>query len=172
MKILKIKDYLSDDDLLEKIKTEKAAEQLKVWQCLYYIKRHEGVVAAIVAEIFGLSVHTVYKYVQAYNLHGINGIILKPRGGRKRFYLTLEKERELLGSISSKASKGLVLTMNDIRREVELLIGHAVSDDYIWDLLNRHNWKKKAPRPKHPAQDIEKQDNFKKKLKKTWQPPS
>jgi len=170
MKRLKVNSYLTNEDLQKRIKKEKAADQLKVWQCIYYIQNHDGVSAADVSDIFGLSIHSVYKYVQSYNLSGVDGVILKQRGGRRRFYLSLERERELLDSLSQKASEGLVLTMNDIRDEIESTIGHSISDDYIWDLLNRHNWKKKAPRPKHPDQDLEKQEGFKKKLKKTWQP--
>jgi len=172
MKQLKIKDHLSNNELKQRIRKEKNAQQLKVWQCLYYIKNNKGVSASTVANIFVLSVHTVYKYVQNYNRNGVDAVILKHRGGRRRFFLTLEKEKELLNSLSNKAAKGLILTMNDIRIEVESNVGRTVSDDYIWDLFSRHNWKKKAPRPKHPDQDIEKQNDFKKNSKKMWQPLS
>lgn len=170
MKRLKVSYHLTNEDLQKRIKKEKAANQLKVWQCIYYIQNHDGVLAADVADMFGLSIHNVYKYVQSYNLNGVDGVIIKKRGGRRRFYLSLEREKELLNSLSQKASEGMVLTMNDIRDEIESVIGHSISDDYLWDLLNRHNWKKKAPRPKHPDQNLEKQEDFKKKLKKTWQP--
>ena len=172
MKRLKIKKYLSNEELKKRIKEEKEVQQLKIWQSIYFIKNNEGVLASTVADIFGLSVHTIYKHVQNYNRNGVDSVILKQRGGRRRFFLTLKEEKDLLDSLSQKASEGLILTMNDIRVEIESNIGHGVSDDYIWDLFNRNNWKKKAPRPKHPDQDLEKQEDFKKNSKKTWQPSS
>jgi transposase len=74
-----------------------------------------------------------------------------------------------LGKISEKASKGLILTISDIRKDVEEKTGHKVSDDYLWDLFHRHGWKKKAPRPVHPINRKKEQEEFKKNLKRRWQ---
>ncbi len=172
MKRLKLENHLSDENFVDLIKKEKNAAQLRIWQILFYVKSNYGVQAKSISPLFGISVSTIYHHVQNFNKLGKEGVLLRPKGGRKRFFLSLKKEKDLLDLISNKALKGLVLTMNDIRLEVEVFIGHAVSDDYIWDLMNRHNWKKKSPRPKHPDQDIEKQNEFKKKSKKTWQPPN
>ena len=62
--------------------------------------------------------------------------------------------------------------MNDIRKVVEKKVGQSVSDDYLWDLFKRHNWKKKAPRPQHPKKQQAKQEEFKKNSPSFWSPAS
>ncbi|GAH56412.1 unnamed protein product, partial [marine sediment metagenome] len=76
-------------------------------------------------------------------------------GGRRdeRAYITFEQEKELLEDLKQKALNGQIITVSDIKLVVEKRIGHHVSDDYLWDLLKRHDWQKKAPRPKHPKGD-------------------
>jgi hypothetical protein len=49
-----------------------------------------------------------------------------------------------------------------IKTKAEKYSGRTVSDDYIWDLFKRHNWKKKSPHSSHPKADREKQDEYKK----------
>jgi transposase len=75
-----------------------------------------------------------------------------------------------LEAIESKASKGLIKTANDMRAIVEQKVGKAVSDDYLWDLFNRHGWKKKMPRPHHPKRSLSDQQEFKKNSPTRWQP--
>jgi len=53
---------------------------------------------------------------------------------------------------------------------VENKVGKAVSDDFLWDLLNRNGWKKKMPRPHHPQRDITAQAEFKKNSPRIWMP--
>lgn len=172
MKRLIVKDHLSNDEFVELIKREKNISQLRIWQLLLYIKTNHGVQAKSIAPLFGTSVSSIYHHVQNFNNFGKEGVILKPKGGRRRFYLTLEREKEILDLLSEKATEGLILTMNDIRVDFENEIGHKVSDDYIWDIFNRHNWTKKSPRPKNPKQDLEAQEEFKKNSRKSWSPSS
>jgi len=54
---------------------------------------------------------------------------------------------------------------------VETKVGNKVSDDYLWDLFNRHGWKKKMPRPRHPKSDKATQTKFKKNFPSYWNPP-
>ena len=170
MRRLKIMKHMSYEELRQKMSQEKSIEQFKVWQCIYIVQTQSIITAEQVGDMIGISKFKVYRYVERYNKLGAAGVILQPRGGRRKFYLTLEEERELLNNISEKALKGLILTGLDIRQEVENKIGHAVSDDYLWDLFHRHNWKKKAPRPKHPKRDLKAQEDLKKNSKKIWLP--
>lgn len=172
MKRLKVIDHLSDKEFSELIKKEKNISQLRIWQILFYIKTNYGIKAKSISSLFGASVSSIYHHVQSFNKYGKEGVILKPKGGRRRFYLSLEIEKEVLELLSEKASDGLILTMNDVRADFEKKIGHKVSDDYIWDIFNRHKWTKKSPRPKNPKQDLNAQEEFKKKSQKTWHPPS
>lgn len=170
MRRLKTVNHMTDEGLRQKLKEEKSIEQFKIWQCIYLVQTQSVTTADQVGNQIGISKFKVYRHIEDYNKFGPSGVILQSRGGRRRFYLTLEEESELLNTISEKALSGLILTSSDIRKEVENKIGHDVSDDYLWDLFHRYNWKKKAPRPKHPQKNVEKQEEFKKNSKKTWQP--
>ncbi len=118
----------------------------------------------------GLSLSSVYKIVEAYNKAGTDSIVCKLRGGRRNALLSVEQEAALFSSIEQKASRGLLKTANDIRGVVEAKTGKVVSDDYLWDLLNRNGWKKKVPRPHHPKRDVTAQSDFKKNSLKSWMP--
>ncbi len=77
----------------------------------------------------------------------------------------MEEEEALLQTQLTTALEGGVLVAGPLRKVVEKKVGHAVSEDYLWDILHRHGWTKKAPRPQHPkaAQTKEKREAFKKK---------
>ena len=172
MRKMKIKNHLTNEELKLKMKSEDSAEQFKRWQCIYLVQTQPGILANQVADMLGISIHTVYGYVEQYNQNGPESLLLIGRGGRRWSYLTLTEEKELLKKIQKKAGKGLILTAFHIRKIVEKKIGKKVSDDYLWDLLNRHNWKKKVPRPFHPKKDVKAQEDFKKNFPKYWQPPN
>jgi len=86
--------------------------------------------------------------------------------------LTPEQEKMLLESVAQKSLKGEILTAKDIRAEVELIVKHTVSDDYLWNLFKCNGWKKKVPSPKHPMQGLVAQEEFKKNSTIFWQPSS
>jgi len=169
MKKLSIKGNITEEEIMERMREEKSVEQFKIWQCIYIVKTHPGILAEEVARILGISKYKVYRHIEEYNKLGQEGIIYKSRGGRKKAYLSLKEEKRLLERISEKAMKGLILTVFDIRKEVEKKVGHKVSDDYLWDLFHRHNWEKKSPRPVHPMSSKERQEEFKKNLRRCWQ---
>jgi len=170
---LKVKDYLSEKELELKIKKEKNNEQLRRWQCISLIKKIPNIKAEAISKIIGSSVHLVYYIIEQYNRTGESGIKIIGRGGRRTAYLTIEEEKELMNSFEEKAQKGLILTKEDIREEVEKKVGQKVSDDYLIDLFHRNEWSKKNPRPEHPDKNKKDQEEYKKKdLKKRWYPQS
>jgi transposase len=126
--------------------------------------------AQTISPLVNLSKPSIYKIVEHYNKSGLQSIKYSPRGGRRRSLLSLEEEVKLLATIEDKASKGLVKTANDMRAIVEQKVGKSVSDDYLWDLLHRHGWKKKMPRPHHPKRSLSDQEAFKKNSLTRWQP--
>lgn len=171
MKTLKLKPHLSDDELKEQLKRAQTTCELKRWQCLYIIQTQKGISAEYLSNILCISKPSIYLYVETYNKLGAESIKPKSKGGRKRYYLSLEEERDILNNETSKARDGKIITAKDVKKEVEKKIGHPVSDDYLWDLFKRHNWKKKKPRPKHPKSKKEEQEAFKKNSRMIWMPP-
>lgn len=172
MRLLKTKPYLSNEELQQKIKSQNNAHNFLDWQIIYSVNINSGVLAENIAKILGVSIHKIYRVVEMYNKYGQDWKNDKQWGGRRdaTSLLTIEQEKILMKSIESKAVNGEILTSADIREEIEKFIGKKVSDDYLWDLFSRHNWKKKAPRPKHPKSNREKQVEFKKNLKRIWMP--
>ena len=173
MRILKVKHHLSDKELLVKMKTQNNTRGFINWQIIYSVHSNPGKKAEEYASYLGVTKSKVYKVIERYNNNGLSWDDGKKWGGRReeRAYLSLPAEKALLDSLKKDAIKGKILTYNHIRTKVENKVGKKVSDDYIWDLFNRHSWKKKAPRPTHPDGDEEKRDEFKKNSRKYWSPP-
>jgi transposase len=84
--------------------------------------------------------------------------------------MSLEEEEKLMQELQHQANEGKILVAGQIRKIVEKRLGKSVSDDYIWDLFKRHNWKKKLPRIEHPKKNKEAQEDFKKNSRKYWHP--
>ena len=162
MRTLKLAAHLSGEELKARMQQAPTKERYRRWQCLY-LTQHYEVSAAYLSDLSGLSTSAVYLLIEEYNLHGPDTVEYKPKGGRHHAYLSVERETALLESLGRKAARGEILTISDIRQEVEQELGFSVSDDYLWGLLKRHHWKKKAPRPQHLKKDVKAQQTFKKK---------
>ena len=173
MLILQTKPYLTDSELKQRWLSQKNPRLYQDWQIIYSVQKNPGKKADEFASMLGISKSKIYSVIEAYNKYGPNWKEGKHWGGRReeRAYLSLEEEKRLLDKISLMAIEGKIFTINDIRDHIEAHVGKKVSDDYIWDLFNRHGWGKKAPRPKHPENNPQQQEEFKKNLKKVWMPP-
>ena len=170
MRHLQLVDHLSDTALKEHLQSSRGEAEFARWQILYLIQIGKVHAADIIAPLVGLSRPSVYAIVQKYNKQGAAAIKVRPRGGRRRSLLSLPDEEDLLRTIEQRAAMGLVKTVFDIKELVEQRVGKAVSDDYLWDLMKRHNWRKKMPRPHHPKKDAASQEAFKKNSPTVWRP--
>lgn len=169
---LKLKNHLSLSELKQRLLAETDIRIFKQWQILNAVSNNPGTKADVIASLLGTTPTIVGRYVRLYNKHGPEYLSQLKWGGRReaRSNLSFAEEEELLKTIAEKSLKGEILTAKDIREEVEKKVKRSVSEDYLWDLFKRHGWKKKAPRPKHPLQDISAQDLFKKNSPMFWQP--
>jgi transposase len=172
MKHLHAKSHHTDDEIRDKITSIKSYNDVIDWKIVQCIKSNASIKAEDISRVLGVSIAKIYTVIQSYNKSGREYKVGKHWGGRReeRSYLTLEEETQILEKLSLKARKGLILTAKDIKKAFEDKIGHEVSDDYLWDVLNRHNWNKKTPRPEHPKTNITKQEEFKKNFQKVWRP--
>lgn len=171
---LKLKPHLTKSEIQRKLNQQTEIRSYKQWQILFAVASNEGKKSEDMAKVLGISKEILQRTVKQYNAHGIDFQQKIRWGGRRNAtsFLTIEEEEKLLHDFSAKAASGKILTAKDIKREVEKKLKHTVSDDYIWDLFNRGGWSKKAPRPKHPKQNKEQQEAFKKNSPKFWQPTS
>jgi len=93
----------------------------------------------------GCTKGTVHQWVYQYNHDGPDGFLLQGRGGRRFGLLTLNEESYLLEQVRSEAEKGRILTAYAVRSHIEEKTGKEVSEDYLYDVLHRHGWRKVMP---------------------------
>lgn len=172
MRTLKLKSYLSDEALKKKMQEMRTDLSYPKWQVLYLIQVGMQTSASVIAPLVNLSVHSVYKIIEGYNLKGVSSVQTKARGGRRRSLMTLEMEIKLMKGLEADALKGKIKSGVEIQERVKKIVKKEVSDDYIWDLLKRHGWSKKKPRPHHPNGDKKVRDEFKKNSPSYWLPAS
>ena len=172
MQRLQLKSHLSTAEISQKLAGSSSVRIAGYWQIILSLSFNPGRKAEEYAMFLGKTKSQVYKIVELYNKHGAGFVDRLRWGGRREqiSYLSLEREAGFINSLSERASKGEILTAKHIKKEVESTVGHRVSDDYIWDLFKRHEWKKKMPRPEHPKKDQQAQDAFKKNSLKYWHP--
>jgi transposase len=109
-----------------------------------------------IALSIGWTAGRVRKMQSRFSRDGIQGFYKKPRGGRKREYLSLDRERQILDKFARRAKRGFSLDFSAIREAYELSVGRPVSRSTIYRLIERHDLRKYLPRarfnPKRNAQ--------------------
>jgi transposase len=172
MRQLKTTSHLSNQDLLKLMHSQKDVRRYQELQIIYAVQTNAGIKSEVLSSLLGVSASKIHRTVQAYNKNGQDWHSTKPWGGRReeRSIMTLEEEKLLLSEVEDEALQGQILIYKHIKAKVEKKSGRTVSDDYIWDLFKRHNWKKTRPRPSHPKANKEKQDEYKKNSSSYWQP--
>ncbi len=121
------------------------------------------------AEILNISQRTLFR-----NQEQVRKQDKSPKntwGGRRRYTMTVEEEKEFLHGWEVKAIEGGVITVPPIHAALIEQLGHPVPISTTYRLLARHGWRKVEPDTKHPKSDINIQEEFKKNSRKWWQPP-
>jgi transposase len=121
------------------------------------------------ASILKISERTVFRnqeYIRNQEKH-----VRSTWGGRRRYTMTVEEEREFLLEWEAKASEGGVLSVPPIHAALLKKLGRIVPISTTYRLLGRHGWRKVQPDTKHPKSDPKVQEEFKKNSQKWWQPP-
>jgi transposase len=124
--------------------------------------RESGMTQPAIAEAMGVSLSTVNRAHMAYDGGGIKALKPKPIGGRQRENMTLSEEKALLARFAKAAGAGEMLNIHDLKAAYEQAIGHPTSNSTVYNLLDRHGWRKLMPRPFHPNRNLASQDAFKK----------
>lgn len=172
MRILQLQPHLSTSELSVKLSTCNNIHHRSYWQILLSVSFNPNKKAEEYASFLGLTKSKVYKVVELYNKEGADFTSKLNWGGRRSAtsHMSFEEEEKMMKDLASKAINGKILVAKHIRKIIETKLGKPVSDDYIWDLFKRHNWKKKMPRPEHPKKNKAAQEEFKKNSLKYWQP--
>lgn len=172
MRILQLKPHLTTAELSCKLAACSNIHHRSYWQILLSVSFNPNKKAEEYASFLGVTKSKVYKVVELYNKKGADFTENLKWGGRRlsTSHMSFEDEKKMMDSLKLKAKEGTIIVAKHIRKIVEKRVGKAVSDDYIWDLFKRHNWKKKMPRPEHPKRNKQAQEEFKKNSPKYCQP--
>ena len=101
--------------------------------------------------MLGVSKVKVLRTVEQYNRNGTEWEKKRVWGVRReqRCMMMPEEEALFLKSMEEEALKGHLITYQQIRDKLEERLGRSVSQDYVWDLMKRHQWRKKVAAQVH-----------------------
>lgn len=109
---------------------------------------------------------TIYNWTSAYNKHGIEGLLSKKKGGRRREIMSVKNEKNFLEELVNDAASGIIITATKIRLKLCNIISKTISQSYVYNFLKRNKWRKVAPRPQNPKSSKDVRDDFKNKFPK------
>ena len=161
MKSLIVGDKPTVERLAERLKRAQTHSEYQRIQCVL-IRATLGSSAAQIAQLLGWSVATVHVMHSRWAREGEAIFDVRRRGGRRHQHLTLEQEQALLAPFVRRAHDGGMLTVAEIEQAYRDRSGKDVARSTIYRLLERHGWRKVAPRPRHPKADVAGQVAFRK----------
>jgi transposase len=161
----KIKPWLSLPQLTEWVCAASADASLLRKRLVVWLMAFQPRHARQVAALLGVSVVSVWRWISGYNRHGPQALRASRRGGRHRsHFASRAKEASILAGLEPQALAGDLLTAGPIRQGLEQAAGHPLSTRSLYDLLARQDWRKLAPRPRHPRTTPEALAAYKKTL--------
>jgi transposase len=129
-----------------------------------------GLDAEKTAEVLGISRRTIFRKREEFSHQ--DDASRNSWGGRRRFSLSIEEEREFLSEWETEATAGGVLSVPPIHAALVKRIGHNTPMSTTYRLLARHGWRKVQPDTKHPKSDRSAREEFKKNSRSLWLPPA
>lgn len=129
-----------------------------------------GLDAEKTAEVLGTSRRTVFR--KREEIRHQDDASKNSWGGRRRFSLSIEEEREFLSAWEAEATAGGVLSVPPIHAALVKRLGHNTPMSTTYRLLARHGWRKVRPDTKHSKSDRSAQEEFKKNFQNLWLPPA
>jgi transposase len=132
-----------------------------------WLRVEQGLSAKEIARILHWNVNTIRITQRDFIAHGAKALMEEKRGGRRRQLMTIEEEKHFLTAFKDIADSASMLVVNEIKAAWEKQLGRTVHKTTVYRMLRRHGWRKVAPRPKHPKQNEEAVEAFKKRASPT-----
>jgi transposase len=168
----KIKPWLSLPQLTEWVCAASADATLLRKRLVVWLMALHPCHARQVAALLGVSVVSVWRWVGRYNRGGPQALRASRRGGRHHGHFdSRAKEASALAALEPRALTGDVLTAGPLRQALEQAVGHPLPTSTLYALLARQDWRKLAPRPRHPRTRPEALEAYKKILELPGKPP-
>jgi len=154
-------EHLDIDELVVRIDSTKNAwhvrKLLVIWNATVDPRPAEEI-----AIHCGVARQTVHNWIAMYNRFGLDALLGPGKGGRRNQLMNPEEEREFLAPFFESARKGQIATVTEIKLAVEDYVGHPIGHYTIYRFLDRNEWRKVMPRPRHMGAKEEAQEEFKK----------
>jgi transposase len=170
------KPYIVDkkisDFIFKIVETTKDADDLKRALCVV-LSSELSLSADQVSTVLRIGRRTVFRYRdEICNIYKGKKDPRLDWGGRRRFLLTEEQEKNFFAKWEEKALKGELVDVKAMHSDLMNVVGHPIATASIYNLLERNGWRKLAPDKSHPKGSPAAREEFKKKLQKCWFPPS
>jgi transposase len=135
--------------------TQVASERMRAIRALLL-----GKAAQDVADIFQVSLHTLYRWIVSFNARGIDGLIDRPRTGRPR-RIAVEKTATYRAVVEEPQSVGEChWTAKKFHGYLRSVCGEALSYSTVTRWLHEQNYRLKVPRPWPDRQDEAQREAF------------
>jgi transposase len=128
----------------------------------------EGLDTGKASEILGISERTVFR--NQSNIRNQDKGVRNTWGGRRRYTMKVEEEREFLHDWEARATEGGVLSVPPIHAALVEKLGRSIPISTTYRLLARHGWRKVQPDTKHPKSNPKIQEEYKKNSLRLWRP--
>lgn len=124
-----------------------------------------------VAKLVGKHTNTIAEWRSRYLRDGVTWVGAQGWGGRRHQLLDEDAERAFVEGFEQAAERGELVTASAVLQELVDLTGQPVWPATAYRMLERHGWRKVAPRPAHPGADPARREAFKQTLRSSLQPP-
>jgi len=124
------------------------------------------------ASMLGVGTASVNRMQSRFHTGRTSSSRMRNWGGRRKSLLTAQEEVDFLKPWAEQAQSAGLLVLSPIRAALAQRVGHPVKASVVWRLLARHGWRKVAPDTKHPKNDPNIMNAWKKNSPKLWRPCS
>lgn len=130
--------------------------------------RYEGKKLHEIAEMLGLHRVSIAQMCRRYREQGLEEYA-RNKYQSHSWLLSWEQEEEILNQFKDETGKQV--TANEIKAVLDKACGKDTGRVYVYNVLKRHGWKKKMPRPKHPKAATKEACEASKKLRPVYWTP-
>ncbi|HRY83620.1 MAG TPA: winged helix-turn-helix domain-containing protein [Candidatus Cloacimonadota bacterium] len=150
--------FLKADEALSEIKDSRLVMKLLA------IRGYSNQQAKDIAALFNTQTRTVYKWVELFRLHGIQGLQDKPKGHRKAILEDrhMEQISKWLDSGETPDGKAINWTLDTISQYINTEFGIVIKKSALSNTLRKMRYVIRKPRPTHAKSTEQERSDFKK----------
>jgi len=138
---------LSDDlSAIRAILHESLSKQQFQRALCVWLKSCFSMTSQQIALAIGWTPASVRKVQWRFAREGIQTLLVKPKGGRKRELISFGREQQILDKFLRQTRRGGSLDVDQIRMAYELSVGKTVARSTIYRLIHRHGLRRFLPR--------------------------